>query len=568
MMPTATSPTIVPPGRPAHTFAYTSVDLTSDYLPPTVGSVTTPTHYLYNVDRQLTRIARPDGQPVDFSYDSAGRQNAVTVARGAINTTFNPATGNLATIIAPGGIGLAYTYDGALQTGETWSGPVIGTVRRAYDNNFRVISTSVNGGQIINLQYDNDNLLTHVGALTLTRSGLNGLLTGSQLGGVSDTIGYNGFAEPITYSAAYNGTALYDVQRARDKLGRITAITETIGGATVTYVYDYDATGRLTSVNQNGLTIASYTYDGNDNRLSFTGPGGTITGTYDDQDRLTQYGTATYAYTANGELYSQTVSGQTAQYEYDALGNLITVTLPGGTQIVYLVDGANRRIGKRVNGTLVQGWLYQDDLRPIAELDGNNNIVSRFVYASGATTLDYLIKGGVTYRIIADQLGSPRLVVNTTTGAIAQRLDYDAFGNVITDTNPGFQPFGFAGGLYDRDTRLIRFGARDYAAQTGRWTAKDPILFAGGETNLYGYVGNDPVDYRDPFGTGGDSSFGKWLSDLLEKWACKQSPATCCGQKRTACQCDIDPGANDNNPGPALAACEDAFQKCMSKIKE
>jgi len=86
------------------------------------------------------------------------------------------------------------------------------------------------------------------------------------------------------------------------------------------------------------------------------------------------------------------------------------------------------------------------------------------------------------------------------TGAIAQRIDYDAFGNVLTDSNPGFQPFGFAGGLYDPDTRLIRFGARDYDAATGRWTAKDPIRFAGGDPNLYGYVINDPVNWIDPTG--------------------------------------------------------------------
>ena len=34
-------------------------------------------------------------------------------------------------------------------------------------------------------------------------------------------------------------------------------------------------------------------------------------------------------------------------------------------------------------------------------------------------------------------------------------------GNITSDTNPGFQPFGFAGGLYDTDTGLTRFGARD-----------------------------------------------------------------------------------------------------------
>ena len=76
-------------------------------------------------------------------------------------------------------------------------------------------------------------------------------------------------------------------------------------------------------------------------------------------------------------------------------------------------------------------------------------------------------------------------------------MDYDEFGNVTNDTNPGFQPFGFAGGLYDPQTKLVRFGARDYDAQTGRWTSKDPILFEGGDTNLYGYVLGDPVNLVD-----------------------------------------------------------------------
>jgi RHS repeat-associated protein len=144
--------------------------------------------------------------------------------------------------------------------------------------------------------------------------------------------------------------------------------------------------------------------------------------------------------------------------------------------------------------------LPQDQLTPIAEFDGIGNLVSRFVYASKGNVPDYLIKGGVTYRIISDHLGSPQLVVDVTSGAVMQRMDYDEFGQVITDTNPGFQPFGFAGGLYDRDTKLVRFGARDYDAETGRWATKDPILFAGGDTNLYGYVVNDPVNFIDPAG--------------------------------------------------------------------
>ena len=285
-----------------------------------------------------------------------------------------------------------------------------------------------------------------------------------------------------------------------DGLGRIIEKTETVEGETDTYGYTYDLAGRLTEVTKNDTTIASYTYDSNGNRLTYTDSGGTINGSYDDQDRLMQYGKTKYKYTVNGELLEKTSGGLKTTYKYDVLGNLAAVNLPNRKKITYLIDGWNRRIGKKVNGTLTQGFLYQSGLRPIAELDNNGNIVSRFIYANRINVPDYMMKSGVTFRIITDHLGSPRLVINTSTGQIVQRMDYDEFGNVTNDTNPGFQPFGFAGGIYDKDTGLIRFGARDYEAETGRWTAKDPIGFNGGDTNLYGYVGNDPVNMTDPAG--------------------------------------------------------------------
>ena len=54
-------------------------------------------------------------------------------------------------------------------------------------------------------------------------------------------------------------------------------------------------------------------------------------------------------------------------------------------------------------------------------------------------------------------------------------MDYDEYGQVLVDTNPGFQPFGFARGLYDPATGLVRFGARDCDADSGRWYCKAPI---------------------------------------------------------------------------------------------
>jgi hypothetical protein len=50
--------------------------------------------------------------------------------------------------------------------------------------------------------------------------------------------------------------------------------------------------------------------------------------------------------------------------------------------------------------------------------------------------------------------------------------------------------------------QLARFGARDYDANIGRWTAKDPVgLWAG--FSLYAYTYGDPVNWIDPEGKSG-----------------------------------------------------------------
>lgn len=309
------------------------------------------------------------------------------------------------------------------------------------------------------------------------------------------------FGEQASFIARYGDDSLIEFTYTYDQSGRITEITETIGGAETTYAYTYDACGRLIEVKEDSTSAATYTYDNNSNRTAYTGDlWDNASGTYDDQDRMLSYGDATYTYAASGELLTKTVDTDTTTYGYDAIGNLRTATLPDTTSIEYVIDGMNRRIGKKVNSSLVQGFIYRDLISPVAELDGSGTVVSEFVYGSRPNVPDYMIKGGVSYRIISDHLGSPRLVVNTQNGTIAQRIDYDEFGRVINDTNPGFQPFGFAGGLYGTDTGLVRFGARDYDPETGRWTTKDPILFSGGDTNLYGYVLADPVNLIDPSG--------------------------------------------------------------------
>jgi len=488
---------LTPPGRPAHRFSFTKVNLQEEYTPPDVGAGSNSTHYDYNLDKQLTRITRPDGKFLEFGYDSTGRPEMLTIPTGQIGYAYDPASGKVTSVTAPDGGTLAYTYNGALLNQIAWTGTVVGNVSRVYDNDFRITSLSINGADAIAFEYDNDSLLKKAGNLTLSRNPQNGLLTATTLGNVTDSLSYNGFGEVTNYSANYSGSEVFKNAFSYDKLGRITTKTETVAGTTTKFEYGYDLAGRLSEVKKNGTLTATYTYDGNGNRL--TGPGLSTAPSYDNQDRLIQYGGTTYSYTANGELKTKIAGALVTNYEYDVLGNLKHVTLPNDDTIDYVVDGQNRRIGKRVNGVLVQGFLYQDGLKPIAELDGANKVVSRFVYATGINVPNYIIKGGVTYRIITDQLGSPRLVVDIATGTVVQRIDYDEFGQILSDTNPGFQPFGFAGGLYKPETKLVRLGVRDYDAETGRWTAKDPIGMRGG-INLYGYVENNPTNLTDANG--------------------------------------------------------------------
>jgi YD repeat-containing protein len=243
---------ITPPGRPAHSFAYTPVNLISTYTPPDLGAGTNQTIYAYNADRQMTGLTRPDGQTLGYAYDSAGRLTMLTVPGGQYSYDYNAATGNLAGITAPGGNSLSYSYDRSLLTAATWGGTISGSVSRAYDNNFRVTSQTVNGANSIAFQYDNDSLLTRAGSLTLSYNSQNGLLTSTVLGSVSDSRAYNSFAELTQLSAAYNSTAIYSAQYTYDRLGQITQKIETIGGGTDTYDFSYVSTGRLTTVRKNG----------------------------------------------------------------------------------------------------------------------------------------------------------------------------------------------------------------------------------------------------------------------------------------------------------------------------
>ena len=336
--------------------------------------------------------------------------------------------------------------------------------------------------------------------MTITRDPETGRELTTQLGNVTRERTYTAFGEPESYTAKFSGTEIYYEHYTYNKLGWITDLERRQNGFNEDLHYEYDDRGRLIEVWRGGALESSYTYDANSNRLSYTGPLGNAAGTYDQRDRMLTYGGATYSWSEAGELQSKTEGGFTTTYDYDVFGNLRKVELPNGIEIEYLTDGAQRRIGKKVDGVLVKQWLYKDSLEPLAELDGDNVILSRFHYGTRGTTPDFVSKPLGIFRYVADFFGSPRIVVEVASGLVLQELRYNEFGSSMLDTNPGVQPFGFTGAIYERELGLLKLGARDYESSSGRWILGEKNGISSIESNRYVYSGADPINFHDPTG--------------------------------------------------------------------
>jgi RHS repeat-associated protein len=420
-------------------------------------------------------------------------------------------------------------------------------------------------------------------------SSLDGLPYSSVLGTVSDAWTYDGFGAQSSYTVkTSDGTVLYAMYGTggvgspitRDNLGRITLMNETINGATHSWLMTYDVRGRLESVTLDGSTSV-YGYDSNGNLITVNGG---AFGTYDAQDRLITLtppggGSWAYSYTNNGDVTFKTNGTQDYAFDYDLSSNLRSVQVNAASltgDISYVIDGSNRRIGKTITrsigSSVADGLLYDEQNRVVAELNASGGALSTFVYGLKPNVPDYMLSGGTTYRIISDWRGDVRLVLNTAeTGAAAvvQQLDYDGWGNVTNLVDPGctvgetalcLQPFGFAGGLWETTTDVVRFGARDYDPLAGRWQQKDPLLFEGGQENLYEYVGDDAINGRDSNGSNACSTAKDQCNGLAggELCSCSCNAAYYCTLAND-CGCVVT-----CNPGGCSAVCLGAAASCAA----
>lgn len=480
-----------------HDFSYNSVNRNSAYTTPSSGSY----RYTYDKDRRLVRTDFPSGRQI-FNIYQNGRLSQIQTPEGNVEVTYlcDTKVGTL----SKDGEAIAYDYDGRFVTAEIFSGTLNLTLNYTYDNDFNLHSAAYAGG-VTSYAYDNDGLLTGAGAYAITRNAANGLPEAVSGNGLSINRSFNAYGELDAQLTAISGTVVGDWSITRNHNGQIRARNQNVGGSTSNFLYTYDDAGRLLTVTKDGALVEEYDYNANGTRIyemnALRGIAGR-TYDYDAEDRLLTAGTASYTYDLDGFLTGKSDGTENTSYFYSSRGELLQVLLPDGRTVDYRHDPLGRRIAKFVDGVVEERYLWQGLTRLLAVYDGAGTIRMRFEYADGRMPVA-MTAGGVTYFLVYDQIGSLIAVVDGV-GNVVKSVEYDSFGNVITDSNPAFGvPFGFAGGLYDQDTGLIRFGYRDYDPDVGRWTAKDPISFGGGDFDLYRYAQNNPINFYDPLGLWG-----------------------------------------------------------------
>ncbi|HKT25906.1 MAG TPA: RHS repeat-associated core domain-containing protein, partial [Terriglobales bacterium] len=283
-----------------------------------------------------------------------------------------------------------------------------------------------------------------------------------------------------------------------DNANRRTSLTLPNG---VSMSYSYDNASELTGISyalgQNSLGNLSYTYDLAGRRTSVGGslaavnlPNAISTTAYNANNQLTQWGTATPTYDANGN----TLSDGTNTYVWNARNQLASMNLTGES---FQYDPFGRRTAKTILGTTTH-YLY-DGSNPVQELSGTNPTAN--MLTGGIDEYFTRTDSTGTANFLADALGSTISLTNST-GATLASYTYEPFGNTPA-SGSSTNTYQYTGREND-GTGVYLYRARYYSQSTGRFLSEDP-LDGLGLANSYAYASDDPIDNMDPTG----------LSDLL-----------------------------------------------------
>ena len=408
--------------------------------------------YQYDLNGNRTQITDHKSQVTAYTYDALNRVTQITYADSS-TTTFTYNAANRITQVVDSVAGtISYTYDN-LDRVTSQTTPQ-GTVTYTYDAAGRRTSMTVTGQSTINYTYDNANRLTQI-----TRGTATVTLAYDAAGRRTSLTLPNGVVTQYTYDNASRRTGI-SYQNNSTTLGDLT--------------YVYNATGRRTNVS------GSYA------RTSL--PQAFASSTHNARNQLTQRGAQSFTYDANGNLLSDGVT----TYTWNARDQLTATS--GSSSASFQYDAFGRRTAKTVGGSSVS-YLY-DGLNVVQELSGatpSANVLTGAVdevFSRTDSTASFCFLSAGLRSIIG---------LTDSNGVQQTQYTYEPFGATTLTGAANTNSFQHTGRENDL-TGLYYYRARYYSPLLQRFISEDPIGFSSGDTNLYAYVGNDPINLSDPSG--------------------------------------------------------------------
>ena len=461
-------------------------------------------HYMYDAGRNLIQYTDRNAQTANYTYDYLNKIIGAQYSDSSVVYAYD-AAGRLATVSDSAGGTNSYSYDQLDRMVRETTGQ--GSISYTYDAVGRRTSMTVSGQSTQNYAYDADSRLTD----------LNTVINGN----------------PAVFSMQH------------DLSGRRTTLAMPNG---VTTSYGYDNASRLLSLQYLNplnavLEAIGYTYDANSNRTSMSRlavnpalPKPVANIAHDGANRLLTFNDKTINYDTNGNMTSIANSCGTTNYLWDARNRLVGINgfsndcFPITASFRY--DSWGRRIEKTVNGLTIQ-YLY-DRLDIVQEIMGGV-VTANYIRTPNLDEPLARIKADGTVRYYqTDALGSITVLTDEN-GLIKTQYSYDPFGNVTASGEASDNPFQYTGREND-GTGLYYYRARYYSPELHRFISEDPIGLAGG-INKLAYVGNNPVNFIDPYGLELTPAQQAAITAAAQNWSNANVPYVFGGSTKKGADC-------------------------------
>ena len=458
----------------------------------------------YGTNGLMSTVTYPGGQQklLDWHDDGSLRTAHYTGVPGLQPASVQyDANGRPSRVVSYTGVAHELGHDNDLVTRLGLVAHPTLAVTAAYDGTFRT-SADVVAGRSRPRTYDEFGRLVGVADLAFTYDGTTGALTGATDADFTwlrtvDPEGNELGREAVAGDASYVYVQTYDALR------QVTAVEETEpDGSTRSRAFEMDANGRLTEVREGDVVVESYAYDAVGNRTAATSTALGWAGeawTHEPGDRLVASPDATFTYDDNGHRASRTDADGATTYVHTPDGQLLEVRLPDGTVVSYRYNYWGQLSERLVDGVVTHRYVHTFTGELLLVANGSDQVVERYEWAMGRPVR--LEKGGTTWALATDAVGSVRHVLGAD-GTVARSVTYDTFGNVVADSAPEFEmALGYAQGIRDPLTGLVRFGLRTYDPRTGVFLETDPAGYSAG-LHLYMYGDLAPHYLHDPSGLG------------------------------------------------------------------